>query len=145
MQNNRPKQNYFDMNIRQNGDDFMNTMSPRSIQRSAKQRIFREMIKGEIDYSVYGKYFLESKFLENLIISANEELNNNAVIKTALIDFDLRNPGNNLVSTLAGKYTNLEFIYYTLYDRLLKVKQSGGNIGFLSDLSAVLFPYRDQI
>lgn len=142
---NRPKQNYFDQNIRQNGEDFLLTTPPDVIQRMAKKRIFREMVQGQIDYTVYGKYFLDPKFFENLLQAAYDELNNNIVIKQALTEFDLCHPGNNLVVILKGKYTNLEYIYSVLYNRLLQVKQSEYNIGLLSDLSAILYPYRNQL
>jgi hypothetical protein len=139
------RQNYFDQSIRQFGEDFIMMLTPEKIQRSAKQRIFREMVQGHIDYSVYGKYFTDPKFFENLLIAAYDELNNNAIIKSALTEFDLHHPGNNLVVVLKGKYTSLEYIYGVIYGRLSQVKASGYNIGYLSDLSAVLYNYRNQI
>lgn len=141
MQNNRPKQNYFDMKIRQQGEDFLLTESAKSIQISARRRIFREMVNGEIDYSMYGKYFMNSSFLENLLIPAKEELNNNAVIRDALINYDLCFPGT-IAGILKGKYVGLAHVYTVLVDKLECVKISG-NIGFLVDISAVLANYRN--
>ena len=141
MNNNRPKQNYFDMNIRQNGEDFINGLPPRSVQSSARRRIFREIINGEIDFSMYGKYFTDNRFIENLLIPAREELNINATIRDALINYDLCFPGT-LAGAIKGKYVGLAYIYETLVDRFEKVKCSG-NIGFLLDIPAVLRNYRN--
>lgn len=154
MQNNRGKQkrqqNFFEQNIeqslRQNGDDnFILRMDPGQIQKFAKKRIFREMAYNQIDYEACSKYFLDPKFFENLLQAAYDELNNNIILARALAEYDLNHPGNNLIGILRAKYTNLEYIYTILYDRLLCVKQSGFNLGYLSDISAVLLPYRNQI
>ena len=154
MQINRGKQkrqqNFFEQNIeqslRQNGDDnFILRMDPGQIQKFAKKRIFREMVYNQIDYEACSKYFLDPKFFENLLQAAYDELNNNIILARALTEYDLNHPGNNLIGILRAKYINLEFIYSILYDRLLCVKQSGFNLGYLSDISAVLLPYRNQI
>lgn len=141
----KAQQNYFDQNIRQYGEDFIMKLTPDRIQRAAKQRIFREMVQGKIDYVAHGKYFTDPKFFENLLIAAYDELNNNAVIKQALILFDAQYPGNNLVVVLKGKFISLEYIYMILYNKLLEVKFNGYNIGLLSDLSSQLYQYRNQI
>ena len=41
----------------------MRFLKPEQIQRAAKERIFREMARGQIDYGQFGKYYLDGKFL----------------------------------------------------------------------------------
>ena len=93
----KPRQNYFDQKIRQYGEDFLMSLTPNTIQNDAKRRIFKEMIQGHIDYSTYGKYFIDTKFFENLLVAAWNELQNNTIIRDALIEFDNKHPGINLV------------------------------------------------
>lgn len=145
MANNKARQNYFEQNIRQYGEDFIMQLTPDKIQRAAKQRIFREMVQGQIDYVEYGKYFSDPKFFENLLIAAYDELCNNTRVRVALELLDLTYPGDNLTVVLKGKYYSLEYIYNVLYNRLLMMKTNGYNIGFLSDLSAQLYQYRNII
>lgn len=141
----KPKQNYIDQCLRQNGEDFIMYLKPDVIQRSAKQRIFREMVQGLYDYSVYGKYFTEPKFFENLLIAAADELQSNIVIRDALTLYDLQYPGNNLTVILKGKYISLVYVYQVLYDRLTAMKMSGYNVGYLADISGVLYQYKNQM
>ena len=131
--------NYFtNMISRFNGNEnFIIALKPEQIQRSAKERIFREMIKGQIDYTQFGNYFLDSKFLENLIIAAYNELTNNSVISTALQFYDMNFPGDVNIRYNTLKYQNLVIIYQNLLYRLQMVKESG-NIGYLTDFQYVI-------
>ena len=131
--------NYFtNMISRFNGNEnFIIALKPEHIQRSAKERIFREMIKGQIDYTQFGNYFLDSKFLENLIIAADNELTNNSVISTALQFYDMNFPGDVNIRYNTLKYQNLVIIYQNLLYRLQMVKESG-NIGYLTDFQYVI-------
>ena len=137
------KQNYFDQTIRQYGDDFIMCLTPDNIQRSAKKRIFREMIQGHIDYSVYGKYFQDPKFLENLLIAAWDELKVNTLLLNALTEYDYNHPGDNYTITQKGRYTRLVYVYNVLYTALNNVKYYGYNVGYLSSLSSVLYQDRN--
>lgn len=131
--------NYFtNMIHKYNGNDnFVVALKPEQIQRSAKERIFREMMKGQIDYVQFGKYFLDPKFLENLIIAADNELTNKSVIATALQFYDLNFPGDVNIRYNTTRYSNLVVIYQHIIYRLKMVKESG-NIGWLTDLQYVV-------
>lgn len=130
--------NYFTSMARKyQTDDFMIRLTPEKIQRSAKERIFKEMARGQIDYTQYGKYFLDSKFLSNLIISCENELTNNTVITKALRFYDMNMPGNPLVGPNLSYHYNLCFMYQTILSRLQSLKLSG-DIGCLTDIQYVL-------
>lgn len=135
--------NYFDMMLdRFNGDqDFVLKITPEQIQRSAKQRIFREMVKGEIDYTKYGQFFINPKFLENLIIAAQDELTNKTVISNALRFYDLSFPGSIDVIHNCNLYQNLAVIYNVLYSKLNSLKFCG-DIGILIDIQYILKDYK---
>lgn len=130
--------NYFTSMIKHYGtEDFISFLRPEDIQRSAKERIFREMVRGKIDYAVYGSYFLDGKFLDNLIVACDNELTNNAVVAQALIMFDNLNPGHIEIIHNRTRYNYLVNIYTVLLDRLKSV-QITGNPGVLTDIQYVL-------
>ena len=141
----RQRQNYFDQAIRQYGEDFILRITPDNIQKSAKRRIFREMVQGQIDYTEHGKYFQDPKFFENLLIAAWDELQSNTIILSAISEYDLNHPGNNQVIILRGRYNSLVYVYGVLYNALLTMKMVNYNVGHLSNLSAMLYQYRNQL
>lgn len=130
--------NYFTSSIKHYGrDDFIVLLKPEEIQRSAKDRIFREMVRGRIDYVQFGQYFLDSKFLSNLIVAADNELTNNVVISQALEFYDLNFPGHLEVIHNKTKHENLVVIYRVILERLRQLEVSG-NVGVLTDIQYVL-------
>lgn len=130
--------NYFTSMIsRFQTEDFISALKPEQIQRFAKERIFREMVRGQIDYTEFGKYYLDSKFLSNLVIAAENELTNNRIISAALELYDLNNPGHMEVIHNRTKHTNLCIIYSCLLERLNAVQMTG-NVGYLTDIQYVL-------
>jgi hypothetical protein len=143
-QNNNNQNNYFvSMQRRFNREDFIVCLKPEQIQRSAKERIFREMVRGQIDYSVYGGYFLDSKFLENLLIAADNELRNNSCVAEALGYYDMHVcPGSALVISNKTRYEQLRYIYSILCSRLNALKLTG-DIGTLIDIQYVLADFRN--
>ncbi len=126
--------NYFTSSIKHYGtDDFIPLLRPEDIQRSAKERIFREMVRGKIDYPEFGKHYLDSKFLANLIVACENELTNNDVIAQSLILFDTVNPGHIEIIHNRTKFCYLVEIYRYLLDRL-KTLEVTGNVGVLTDI-----------
>ena len=145
MANPNQNNNYFISNIRRwNREDFVCMMKPEQIQRDAKNRIFREMVQGKIDYSVYGKYFLEAKFMDNLIISAENELRNNTTILNALEFYDVYGPIDSNVGVNRVRYHGLCYIYQTLLNRL-NMTRMYNDVGYLTDIAAVLVNQRTFI
>lgn len=145
MANNQVQNNYFTSNIRRyNREDFVCMMKPEQIQRDAKNRIFREMVQGKIDYSIYGKYFLEPKFIDNLIISADNELRNNTTVLNALEMYDMYGPEDPNTGMNRIRYSTLVYIYQTILNRLNLVRMYS-NVGYLTDLSVVLVNQRTFI
>ena len=118
-------------------------LKPEQIQKSAKERIFKEIVKGQIDYSQFGQYFTDPKFLENLLIAANDELNNNTVVRDALIYKDFYLPGDPDVTRLKVRYGALVYIFQIIISRINAVKMTG-DVGFLTDIQFVLEQWKNQ-
>lgn len=139
------QQNYFsNMRNRYQNDNFIPMISPEQIQRAAKNRIFREMVKGQIDYETDGPYFLDPKFLENMIIAASNELNNKRVIAAALRFYDMNFPGDVLVVHNLTINEGLSAVYNIIYIKLMTLK-STGDIGILVDIPHLTKNYRNII
>lgn len=128
--------------ISQYGDDWIVALSPDNIQRSTK-RIVKDMIRG-INYETYGKYFLDSKFLENLIIGVSNELETNTLNYNACKFYFQYYP---MIPNIQPHIYHLErvcFIYSTILVRLQQVKLTG-NVGYLTDISALLYNDRNNL
>ena len=138
--------NYFTTMIaKYNGNqEFIVTQKPEQIQQSAKTRIFREIVKGQIDFAVHGRYFLDPKFLENLIIAANDMLVEYSIIYNSLAFYDQYNPGIMDIARIRTKYSFLVQIYQVLANKLTEVKFVG-NIGILTDIKYILKDYAKYI
>ena len=134
--------NYFTTMIKKyNRNDFIIALKPKQIQRSAKERIFREMVKGQIDYAQLVSYYLDSKFLENLIIAADNELKNNIACESALSFYDLNFPGQSIIIHNKTKFSNLRIVFETILQRLDYLKMTG-EIGCLTDIHIVLANFK---
>jgi hypothetical protein len=142
------KTNYFqDMEQRyqSNGDEsWINLITPQDIQKSAIKRIFREMVNGGFDYEKYGKYFLDYRFLENLIIAANNKLEYYTLLNNAVSMYRGSYPMYPNVGYYSTHIQNLYYIYSMIYNKLIGVRMSG-NISGLIEISPVLIPYRSDI
>ena len=77
--------NYITQQISKNGTDWIAALRPEDIQRQAK-RIVRDMVRGSIKYEEVGMYFLDMKFLENLIIGIKNELDINIMNYINLVE-----------------------------------------------------------
>ena len=71
-------QSYIAMMVQRQGDDWIAMSSPDNIQQSGK-RIVKDMVRGIVDYETHGKYFLDPKFMDNLLISISNELEINTL------------------------------------------------------------------
>jgi hypothetical protein len=135
--------NYIKNMINQYGENWIVALKPIDIQRSGK-RVFKEMVKGQIDYQELGNYFMDGKFTDNLIIAASNELEINTLLYNALYFYKQYNPQIPNISTQLNHLQILCHIYQTIYNKLNMVKQTS-NIGYLYDTSALLYSYRDHL
>jgi len=137
--------NYFtSMNMKYKTSDFIYYLKPEQIQKAAKDKIFREMVQGKIDYTIFGLYYNDSKFLENLLIAAQDELINNSTIRDALAFYINTYRGNQYAVNLYNRYDALTHIYEVLFNKLSYVK-STGNVGYLTDIQYVLAQFKNAL
>lgn len=135
--------NYFQMMINQHGEDWVAAVRPEDIQRSSK-KIVKDMIRGNIEYEKYGKYFLDPKFIENLYIALNNELEINVMNNTACKFYYSYFPQTPNIGVHIQNLDNVIYVYNTIVQKLDYVRSSG-NIGYLTDISGMLFNYRNYI
>ena len=137
------KNNYITNMIKQFGENWIVALKPEDIQRSGK-RIFKEMVKGQYDYEQVGQYFLDGKFLDNLIIAASNELEINTLYFNAVSFYGQNYPQVPNIAVHQNHLNTLCYIYNMIYMRLNTVKETG-NIGCLHDISAFLYSYRNHL
>ena len=77
------KNNYITNMINKYGENWIVATNPEDIQKAGK-RIVKEMAKGQFNYEEVGKYFLDGKFLDNIIIFTKNELDSNTLYLNGL-------------------------------------------------------------
>lgn len=134
---------YIQMMINQQGEDWIVSTTPERIQQSCK-RILKDMVKGTIDYEKHGKYFLDLKFMENLIIGVSNELEINTLNYNSCVFYYQYFPQTPNLGTHIYHLERLGCIYTTVLEKLNAVKMTG-NIGYLTDISGLLFNDRNHL
>ncbi len=134
---------YIQMMYNQQGEDWIINVRPEDIQRSCK-RVVKDMVKGTIDYEKFGKYFLDIKFMENLIIGLTNELEINTLNYNACKLYYSYYPNTPNLGTHIYHLERILYIYNIIYERLNWVK-STGNVGYLTDISGLLFNDRNHL
>ena len=137
------KNNYFKQNIDKLGLEFISLVTPDQIQSQAK-RIVKELVKGDIELEKYGQYFLDMKFLDNLIIGISNELDEQSLYSEAVSFYRLYHPNTPNISIRENHLQVLCYIYGVILSKLNVVKNTQ-NIGYLSDTSALLYNYRNHL
>ena len=138
------KQNYLQM-VTKNGEDenWSVLQTPENIQRSSK-RIIKEIAKGLYDYEKQGKFFLDMKFLENLIIGLTNELEINTLNLNACRFYYQYYPQ---IPNLGPHILHLEALvrlFSLVIERLNYVKMTG-NIGYMVDLPGLMYTDRKHL
>lgn len=137
------RKNYFEMNIEKYGENWIIALKPEQIQNSGK-RIVTEMVNGQIDYQKYGLYFLDGKFLDNLIIKCNNELEINTLYYQSVLFYSQVFPNTPNIAIHVNHLQALCYIYNIILSKLKMVKDYQ-DIGYLADTSAILYNYRNHL
>lgn len=141
--NNRNGNNYIQSMYDRFGDNWIVSTRPEDIQRSSK-RILKDIVMGRVDYAAYGATFLDLKFLENLIIGISNQLEINTLNYTACKFYFQYYPQTKNLGAHIFHLERLNNIYTTVIGRLNAVKMDG-NIGWLTDISSVLYNDRNHL
>ena len=137
------KLNYIQNMIKTFGENWIVALKPEDIQRAGK-RIFKEMVKNQINYEEVGTYFLDAKFLDNLIIAASNELESNTLYYNAVTFYARYVPATPNINVAVNHLQALCYIYNIILTKLQTVKYTS-NIGCLADTSALLYSYRNHL
>lgn len=139
------KTSYFDMNVQKDGEDFLDKKSATEIVKDAKRRIFKDMAYGNINYEKYGMYFTEPRFLDQLLIVAEDEMYNHQTMYQALTLLDQQRPGDIRIITLCSKENRLATVYGIIYSHLKYVKDTGYNISVLPNLTSQIYQFAQDL
>lgn len=137
------KNNYFKQNIDKFGEQFVSLVTPEQIQGQVK-RIIKELVKGEIEFEKYGKYFLDLKLIDNLIIGIRSELDDYSLYSAAVTFYRIHYPNTPNITIRENHLQVLCYIYQVILHKLELVRNTQ-NIGYLSDTSALLYNYRNHL
>lgn len=143
MAKNRGGISYIQMMENQRGENWLVTLRPEDIQNSAK-RIVKDMVRGNIDYEKHGWVFLDSKFMENLFIAVSNELEINTLNYNACSFYYSYYPDTPNLGTHILHLERYGYIYTVIRDKLYNVRMTN-NIGYLTDISGMLFNERNHL
>lgn len=135
--------NYFKQMQDRYGENFISLITPEQIQTGAK-RIVKELIKADFDLEKVGNYFLDLKFLDNMIIAISNELETTSLYYNAVSFYKNYYPDYPNIGIQQSHLFILCQIYSTVLGKLQSVKNTG-NIGYLADTSALLYNYRNHL
>ena len=143
MAKNNQQRNFITQQMQNYGDDWIVAIKPEEIQRQGK-RIVKEMVQGKMNYEQVGKYFLDSKFMNNLIVSLQNELEVKGLYLNAVTFYKQYYP---TVPNITYHENHLQAVYYicsTVLNKLIAVRDTQ-DIGYLTDISGLLFNYRNHL
>ncbi len=127
------RENYFEMNLRDHDENFINNRSTQDLQRDAKKRIFKDMIYGSIDYEVYGKFFTNPTFLDALINTASTEAQKHHVTADALRQYHMAT-ADSIAYVLSVQHQNCAYVMDCIKYDLEMVKNNNFDIRYLTEL-----------
>lgn len=134
---------YIDNMVKQYGDNWIVALKPEDIQKATK-RIVKDMVRGNINYEKNGKYFYDPKFLENIIIAIDNELEICSLHYNALVFYQSYFPQIPFITMHINNDAAICLVYNTIYNKLLAFKQSG-DLGVMVDIPGILYQYRNII
>lgn len=134
---------YMEMMKKQRGEDWIFTLRPEDIQNSTK-RIVRDIAKGSINYEEFGNAFLDSKFIENLIIGITNELEINTLNYNACTFYYYYYPNTANIGVHIKHLERVIYIYNIILSKLNYVKIYQ-DIGCMADTAGLLFSDRAHL
>lgn len=135
--------NYIEQMEKQYGEEWISALTPEQIQKNSR-RIVKEIARGNINYETSGKYFSDLKFLENLIIAIDNELEINKLNYNACSFYFQYFPNTPNMGPHINHLSGVIYVYSNILERLQMIKMYG-NIGCMVDLPGILFNYRNYL
>lgn len=137
------KNNYIKQMQNAYGENWIVALKPEDIQRAGR-RILKEIVKGDFDYEDIGNYFLDLKFLDNIIIALQNDLEMYSLYYSAVSFYKQYYPQIPNIGVQESHLAILCNIYSVVLGKLQTVKMTG-NIGWMADASAMLYSYRNHL
>lgn len=143
MAKNNKQGNYITQQIQKFGENWLASQTPEIIQSNGK-RIIKEMVNNKFNYEQVGKYFLDLKFLDNLIIFVQNELEINTVYFNAVAYYKQCFPAVPNIAIHENHLSCMCYIYSIILSRLEGVRDTG-NLSILLDIATVLYQYKNHL
>lgn len=140
---NKKRENYFQQNINRLGQNFLYTL-PLDRMKLDAVKVFRELARGNIDVEVYGKYFLNEKFLEACITTAETKYNFHLVSAMGVNELLKQNVQGQNIYAVYDFHNNAASAYYIIMYKLTEFRNYK-DIRILSELVLNLAKYRYHI
>lgn len=135
--------NYITQMISQYGETWVSLVKPEDIQKQAR-RIAKEMVFNKIDYEKQGIYFLDSKFIDNLIIALQRERDANSLYNDAIGFYRQFYPNIPNIDNFHKEVYSLTWIYNIILYKL-ELTKSTQNPAHLVDISAYCFNHKNYL
>ena len=127
------RENYFEMNLKDHDENFINNRSPQDLQKDARKRIFKDMIYGNVDYEVFGKFYTNPNFIDALITTASVEAQKHSITSLALEQYH-RASCDPVAYAMSVKHKNCAYALDCIRYDLEMLKQNNYDISFLTSL-----------
>ncbi len=141
--NKKKRENYFQQKINQLGPNFMDSLALDRMKLDAV-KVFRELARGNVDIDLYGKYFLNEKFLEACISTAETKYNFHLVSAMGVNELLKQNVQGQNIYAVYDFHNNAARAYYIIMYQLTEFRTIR-DIRILSDLVLNLAKYRYYI
>ena len=143
MAKNNQQRNFITQQMQNYGDEWIVAIKPEDIQRQGK-RIVKEMVQGKMNYEQVGKFFLDSKFINNLIVSLQNELEVKGLYLNAVSFYKQYYPTIPNITYHENHLQAVCHICSTVLSKLYIVRDTQ-DIGYLTDIPGLLFNYRNHL
>ena len=140
---NKKRENYFQQNINRLGPNFMDSL-PLDRMKLDAVKVFRELARGNVDIDIYGKYFLNEKFLEACISTAETKHNFHLVSAMGVNELLTQNVQGQNIYAVYDFHNNAAHAYYLIAYKLTEFRNIK-DMYSLSDLVLNLAKYRYYI
>lgn len=140
---NKKRENYFQQNINRLGPNFMDSI-PLDRMKLDAVKVFRELARGNIDVEVHGKYFLNDKFLEACISTAETKYNFHVISAMGVNELLKKNTQAPNIYAVYDFHNNAANAYYIIMYKLSEFRNIK-DTRILSELVLNLAKYRYHI
>jgi hypothetical protein len=142
--NNGRSNNYFEQEIAKFGKDFLNSKNAKNIMLDT-DRIFRDLVRGNIDVIHYEEYLSDPMLLEACLVQSYNKMNFHGISHQGVLSYiQSTGMGTTEVTSVAEDHRIKKEVYTIIYSGFLNFKYSR-NIEILLPMVNQLLNYKFSI